>query len=202
MQLSKATTKLTLWLLSVAIICQAQSNLNWRGYGDTAAIANFKADTLRFSKAFNLTNGENKAVLIHAEDTANAGRGGDSINFYYGYQLGFPNYTVTGMYDTTWTQAMPIDTFSTRTAARFYNPNALTGAAFFSVDSTTDAINSLYHGVDTSSSGSNSYQWHSFVPQWAPLIRFYFKGISQNRIGKFVRVRVNLYQRKYVPTGN
>lgn len=198
----RSLTRLCALLLSLTIASQAQSNINWRGFGDTAAIGTFRADSLKFTKAFNASNGEQKTVIVAAEDTSSAGRGSDSIRFAYGYQVGTPMYTIGGVYDTMWSNGIVIDTFNNLIAGNRYNPNALTGAGKWLVDTLTDLPITAYRQIDTVSSASSSLQWRAIVPPWAPLIRFYFRGLTGNKIGRHIVLRCYLMQRKYIPVGN
>jgi hypothetical protein len=82
--------KLLLSLLILVVSISAQNNLNYKGWGDTAQFVTFKADSQFISKAFILSNAENKQLVVLADDTSAAGRNSDSVAFEFGYMLGTP----------------------------------------------------------------------------------------------------------------
>jgi hypothetical protein len=184
-------------LLVLVGLCFSQSNLNWKGW-DTAQIVTFKADTLRLTKTFVSSNGENKALVVIADDTSNAGRNLDSIKFHFGYQLGYPVKGLTGVDDTAWTNGIPLDTFDMRTAGNYYHPDKLTGSAIWTLDATTDMPVRKHLQVDTSMTALGSAMVVPFTPYWSPYIRFFLKGLTLNKVTQFLLVRVVFEQRGYI----
>lgn len=181
-----------------------QKNVNYTGYGDTCELIKFYKDTLCFTRPF-LWNNENKAVLVFADDTANAGHKGDSISFRWGVQLGYFAKTMAGVYCTTYTQAMFIDTFKTTDAgdtARFYNPRTLGGVAAttWNIDQSAETFTPVYGQLDTNTAAKSCIQWHTFSPQWSPCFRFWAQGLAGNKKGSKVRVIFSLQQRMYTIT--
>jgi hypothetical protein len=183
-------------------VAGAQTNINWMGYGDTLAISAFKADSLKFTSAYVWANNEQKAVSVQVSDTSIAGLGSDSVQFSYGYELGYPTLpfgSTTAV--TRWCQATTIDSFRVMNGTKFVNPTTLAG-----VVQARDTTNHTYTPidawgyVDTSSSTTSSIQTHSLTVPWAPYIRFWAKGGTGNNKTKFLRVRVTVYQRMFQNT--
>lgn len=192
--------KLLLSLLIIVGVVSAQNNLNYKGWGDTAQFVSFKADSLFMSKAFILSNAENKSVLVLCDDTSNAGRGGDSCVFEVGMELGWPTATLTGAWDTTWTNRIPQDTFDLMNTAQVYNPLLGTGAAPWAYSTSTEMYTRPMKQLDTTLTGGGSALCIPLSPHWAPYIRFYAKGLTKNKLGRFLKARFVFEQRSYVYT--
>jgi hypothetical protein len=184
-------------VLAAAFAVSAQNNLNWNGF-DSSQIATFRADSLKFSKPFILSNAENKLLVIVYDDTANAGRNGDSVKASVFYQLGSPIITGDKTYDTVWTNCIPLDTIAALTTANYYNPLTATGATIWSLDASTDLATRPHSQVDTTLGTSSSALWVGFTPYWSPYIRFGLKGLTGNKVGRFIPTRIYFAQRKYV----
>jgi hypothetical protein len=190
--------KSILLLLAVVGLVSAQIGLdeNYSGYGDTSVIANFKADSVKYSKAFLLSAGENLRVTVFAADTGVAGFATDSVKFVWYIQTGRPNWT-TGRRGNVvdWsTNLMTIDTFDMRTAANFV-PDTMVLAADYTV---TQPLKS----IDTSSSCGLASQSRAFPFEWDVYYRVVVRGLATNNISGFLRVVVQNSQRKYLPSRN
>jgi hypothetical protein len=179
----------------------AQTNLNWKGYGDTATINAMKGTALFVSKAFNMTNAENKLLCVLFDDTVNTGRKTDTVYASVGYQLGSPLVNIAGSYDTIWTNFIPLDTIDSRTAAgKQYDP-ALGSTSMWTMG--TDDLPVRIHGsIDTTLGTTSSGLWCGFSPYWSPLIRFYMKGITGNQATTYVKGKFVFIQRAYIKIGN
>jgi hypothetical protein len=189
--------KIVLLVLLAVLSVSAQNNLNWNGY-DSAQISTFRADSLKFTKPFVLSNAENKLVCVVYDDTSNAGRNGDSVMAAIFYQLGTPVLSFVGVIDTAWSNCIPIDTITGLTTANYYNPLTATGATKWALDASTDLATRPHSQSDTTISTSSSSLMAGFTPYWAPYIRFGIKGITGNKVGRFIPMRLFFAQRKYV----
>jgi hypothetical protein len=196
--------KSILLISALAFACFAQTDLNWTGYGDTLAVLGFKADSLKFTSALKWANNEQKAILLQVSDTSIANNGSDSVQFAYGYQLGYPAVpfgSTTAV--TRWTQSTFIDSFVIKNGTKFVNPTLNTGVVQL-LDTTAHTYTAVdaWGYVDTLSSTTSTMQFHSISTPWAPYIRFWAKGGTGNSKNKFLRVRVTVYQRQFQNTRN
>jgi hypothetical protein len=186
----------------------AQTNLNWRGMGDTAQIVGWKGTALKFTKAFNLTNGENKLLAFIFDDTLNHGRVNDSCVAEIGYELGAPMNTLAGKLCTLWTNKIPLDTCNSRTANKRYNPDTTVAASQWTISGdlpvrTFGMIDTTLGNYETDSTSvyASSGMWIGFSPYWSPFIRFYLQGITGNQATAYIKARIVFEQRNYVKVG-
>lgn len=184
-------------LLVIWAVVPAQTALNFKGFGDTAQIVKFKADSLKFTKAFTNTNGENKMLCFVYDDTNAVARENDSCVAEIGYQLGAAYYNLSGTFDTSWSACIPIDT---STSSKRYNPNLRNTTAMWQLDGATDLPIRTHGGVDTTFGTSESAMIIPFIPNWSPYIRFYVKGLTGTRVGGWVKCRFIYLQRGWVYT--
>ncbi len=182
------------FVLLCAFSVFAQSNLNWRGI-DTSIVYNFGADSLKFSKTFNISNAENKTLYIMCNDTSNAGFANDTISFEWGYQIGSLR-RVGSLWDTVWSINVVVDTCDLDSV---YNPS--TYAADRWLTGTDGTITAVYGIVDTSSLTGYVYQWHDITPPWGHYLRMYFKGLSSNVLGSCIKLIAGIDQRDYQKSG-
>jgi hypothetical protein len=187
-------------LLSVAFVANAQTNVNYKGYGDTAQILTFKADSFKQTKAFNLTNAENKVLILNIDDTTNAGVSGDSIKCAIGYRFGFPLPALNGSMDTAWSGLIPLDTCDIVGATGLYSHLTYSGT-IWSLDATTDLSQRPHSAVMSTGKGTaaTAYMVIPFTPPWGAYIRFYVKGLTGNKIGATIKTRVTFEQRGWIP---
>lgn len=144
-------------------------SVNFQGFGDTANIATFKADSLKYSKAFPLGDGEKLVVVALSSDTSAAGFASDSIKYAWGYQLGDIVLNASGRQDTTWRAAVAVDTMD--------------------LSSPGD--------VDTSYVTGFAVQSRYVTPGWSVVLRFWCQGLTGNELGTFLRQRFALVKRDY-----
>ena len=182
--------------LSLFAVVNAQTDLNWSGYNDTAVITGFRYDSLKVTKAFNFTNAENKLLVFNFDDTLNVGRVGDSVACEIGCQLGVPFRTLLGTMDTLWTNNSPIDTCNTLTASKMYDPKKYAGAPVWAQDASGQPI--YPHGqIDTTIGTTSSAMFIPFTTYWAPYVRFYLKGLAGNA-HTAIKAKLVMTQRNYV----
>lgn len=187
--------KFLLLVLSLSALAFGQTDLNFTGLNDTAIITNFKYDSLRITKAFNFTNAENKLLVFAFDDTMNAARSSDSVACEIGCQLGVPFKNLTGTMDTLWTNNIFLDTCNTLTDDRKYDPSKYATASIWSLDDNGNPT--IRPGqIDTTIGTTGSAMYIPFSNYWAPLIRFYLKGITGNA-HTAIKGRFTFEQRNY-----
>ena len=182
--------------LSLFAIVNAQTDLNWSGYNDTAVITGFKYDSLRITKAFNNTNAENKLLIFVFDDTLNAARSGDSVACEVGCQLGVLFKNLLGNIDTLWTNNNFLDSCNTHTASKRYDPSKYAGAPIWYTDA-NDQVTRQHGQIDTTIGTTSSAMFIPFTTYWAPYIRFYLKGITGNA-HTAIKARLIFTQRNYI----
>ena len=165
--------------------------LNYEGYGDTNQISAFKADSLRYSKVFPLSQWENLRVRICFNDTAATGYANDSANFYYFIQTGAPCLDAGGKLDTAWDpNVIMVDTIDPATAGNWGKKyNQLYNDGTF-----TETMKTL-DSAEVTGYATNS---HALSMPWNVYLRVGVKGLSHNKIGKFIKVRVDVLRRDHV----
>jgi len=185
--------KRILFLIVLCFVCSEARVMNWKGVKDTSIITGFYKDTLRFSKAFNISDGENMSYYILANDTSAAGRASDSIKFYHGYQIGSMR-RITGAWDTVWSNAIVQDTFKMDS---LYNPTLLTGAQFWTTAIGTGVITAVGGQCDTTSATGYTYQQSWISPPWGHFIRIFVKGLTGNKTASKVVTIIGIDQRDH-----
>jgi len=146
---------------------------NWGGYGDTSAVTGLRADSTKYSKVFQLSQFEDVACVLKCDDTSSSGFASDSLAIAYGYQLGYPVYDSGGSRDTLWWLLVTLDTVVT---------DSLGTKNTGSVDS-DGALTDYLGQVDTTSVTGYACQASWYVPEWAPIIRYWATGLSGTSIG-------------------
>jgi hypothetical protein len=183
---------LVILLCAGAIVAQTE---NYNGWNDTSQIVNFKADSMKYSKVFLLSQNENLRIDMMADDSSATGYASDSVKFYWGIQLGHPtlNGTGSGTKDTFWSnELITLDTFNMRVTT-----NAAT--AYRLVDSTGTYTNAP-QSHDTLSVTGFAVQSRQFSPAWDVYFRVWLKGLTLNKVGKWVECRVAVFRRIGVNT--
>ena len=168
--------------------------LNWTGYGDTSNIANFRADSTKYSKAFPLSQWENLRLDVIFDDTTAAGRGSDSVNFYYWLEYGHLALTLANKVDTIWSTQDPvvIDTVNTLTAANFTAVSRILandGTYIYPLKT----IDTLSFPV-----GGGSLQSRNFPQDWDMLFRVGHKGLTGNNKDAMLKLRDNVVRRQVI----
>lgn len=173
----------------------AQMDANYNGYNDTAIIATFRADSLKYSKTFYLSKWENLRVTAYANDTGTAGYAGDSIAFVWGIQTGHPAYSTVSIASpkVCWGEEIVIDTFNITVAA-----NMVRARPVLQNDGTY--ANQMKFIDTTRTSIAMAYQTRKISPDWDVYYRYWVKGLTGNRpAGSFVKLVFESNQRNYVP---
>jgi hypothetical protein len=184
-------------LLSGVMACYAWSKNdvvdNWSGI-DTANTAQLyaKYDTVKFSKVFKLTAGENIRVILKADDTTTARFAGDSLGIRWGYQTMCPCYNSSGVADTCVDQLIKLDSL---VPAGFGSNSAVIG----SIDA--DGVITRSNGIgDTVFCSGYVTQSKWFQPEWDVYVRFWVRGIGANKKSTAVPAVIDVQRRQYSQT--
>lgn len=164
---------------------------NATGWGDTAMINGFKADSLKYSKWFNLSTYENCRFLCLVDDTASAGFASDSVSFYWGLQFGTNCLNGNNKPDTAIGARLQIDTFTivgTGSANLAMAIRAIDSTGFFPL---------ALKRVDSTAVTGFMTQDRSVAPEWAPVVRFWAKGLTGNKVGAPLKLRFAKVQRQF-----
>lgn len=192
--------KLLVSILVIVSACFSQE-YNWSGLRDSAVITGFSADSFRVTKAFPFTNYENKDLLLMWDDTANAGRASDSMHCEVGYQMGTPFVGFSGSLDTIWSNGIVLDTINSTTASKRYNPSSYGDATNWALNRALEISVRPGGQIDTTLDTASSGALIPILPFWAPLCRFYIKGLSDNA-GTAMLCRMYLVQRGWANVRN
>lgn len=182
-------------LIVLMLACLGFSQtLNWTGYGDTSNIANFRADSTKYSKAFPLSQWENLRLDVIFDDTTEAGRGSDSVKFYYWIEYGHLALTLANKVDTIWNTQDPVvvDTVDALTADNF-----IAVSRVLADDGTYDYP---LKTIDTISfaAGGGSVQSRNFPQDWDMFFRVGFKGVTGNNTDAMLKLRANVIRRQVI----
>lgn len=182
--------KVLLFVLSCLCFVGAQ-NLNYNGFLDTSNITTFRADSLKYSKAFPLSQLENFVLDVCVNDTSAAKFAGDSVKFYWWIERGHPALNAAGTLDTIWNTINPllVDTFFV-TAGKYTQTFATLG--------TDGSFLTTAQLIDTTSLADFMVQSRSFAPPFDVLVRVGHKGLTGNEKGSFLVLRDAVYRRAAV----
>ena len=166
---------------------------NWNG-NDTSTTASIyaKFDTLKFTKAFKLSQFENLRVIVKTDDTTTARFASDSIGVRWGYQTLCPSLSSTGVADTTFDQLIKVDSIL---PANFGDNKARIGT--IATDGTITRSDAI---VDTLGPSGYVTQSRWIQPEWDVYIRFWVRGITGNKITTACPVVFEVQRRVYNPT--
>jgi hypothetical protein len=165
---------------------------NFNGIGDTTNVPSFRVDSLKVTKAFQLSAYENLRIDILCNDTTTAGFTLDTANFKWGFQTGHQIMNGSGKLDTLWNpQRIVCDTFKTL--------SGVYGLQYTILDS-TGVYNEIGKIIDTTSVSGFAVQSKNISPMWDCLIRVWVKGLSGNQTHTFLKLWVNIVHRKGVAT--
>lgn len=157
----------------------AQST-NWKGNKDTTVVYISDTTTIKFSKVYQMSEGENQRVDIYCNDTAKAGFSTDSTKIVYGYQTGHVSFKN----DTTWNERDTVDIVD--------NTKYQTGASYGRWNS-DGTITQTYGYADTS--GTYARQTHGYSPYWDVLIRYWCHGATGTNLTTANKVIIQHLQR-------
>jgi hypothetical protein len=172
-------------VLAAGLFAQTE---NYAGWGDTSVLTTFRADSLKYSRAFLLSQYENLRVDFMVNDTDAAGFVSDSVKAYWGIQTGHPCLNSSGVVDTVWNHDLVIaDTIDLLTTT-----NA--GPKYFAMDSAGNYANTR-KSIDTTNVTGFAVQSRNISPYWDVYVRCFAKGLTGNNKGSMLSARFALYRR-------
>lgn len=176
------------FVLSVSF---AEITDNWNGYRDTSNITDFRADSSKYSKAFNLSGYENLIVDVLADDSTAANLSSDSIKFYWWIEFGHIALSKTNTKDTAWDIANPVlvDTFDILTAAN----RVIT----FRSISTDYSFPAPVKTIDTASITGFASQRRYIIHEADQFFRIGHKGLTGNNKDAPLVLRDNVWRRAF-----
>ena len=189
--------KISLLLLLFTSLCFSWSKNdatdNWSGI-DTANTANLyaKYDTVKFSKVFKLTAGEHIRVILKANDTTTVRFAGDSIGIRWGYQTMCPCNNSSSVSDTCADQLIKLDSLL---------PGGMTDISTIVGYVDADGVITRSNGYsDTVKCSGYATQTKWFQPEWDVYIRFWVRGIANNKKTVAVPAIIDVQRRQYSQT--
>jgi hypothetical protein len=168
-------------------------DLNWNGVLDTAIISGFRSDSLKWSRGFGLSAGQDVRVVFKVNDTAIVRLGSDSIGIQWGYMT-FCQCLDTSQNvstpDTCVDQAIIVDTM---------DATAIAKSGTFGYTDSTGEIHRSHRYADTLHCKGWVTQSKSLYPEWDQYIKFFVKGIGNNDPRYYLKVQFQVIRRQYVP---
>lgn len=177
-----------LLILCIFSLSQAWLSENYTGYGDTSQIANFKADSIKYSRVFSYSGYYNIRADLLVNDTAAAKFGSDSIALVWGIQTGHPILDSAKARDTAWSKELYILDTLVRSSATFRDTMILIGL--------DGAYSNVRNIADTVSVRGFIKQSKAPSIEWDVLYRGFVKGLTGNRKGKPLMVRFSFTRRE------
>lgn len=188
--MKKRPTLLLGTILILIVSCQAADTFkNYWGWGDTSQIAEFAADSLKYSRTFTLGDPDGLRLIVMCDDTASAGFASDSVAFYFGYQTGCPMLDSSGSVDTLWDVPIILDTIEIDSFG-VYKSGTSSAAGVPTI---------AKNNVDTLQIDGFAVKSMRFQPYYDVLIRYYFKGLTGNSVGYPVYLRIQHIKRIGAP---
>ncbi len=180
----------TKWLfVVVAVSCAVRGQTyNVTTVWDTAVITDFKADSIKSTKAFQVGRYEDPAVIVLVDDTSSAGFASDSIGVLVGFIGGYLTFDSSYAIDTTWRQdSVTIDTVLT----------ANLGAGSMGTTDVSGTVTATDGGVDTSNVTGWAVWSQYYTPPWYPLLKYFVKGVGDNETGSNLKLIIQHSQREH-----
>lgn len=169
---------------------------------DTTIIHDFRADSMKYGNTVSLTSSSANALVVLADDTANAGFATDSIKFDFGVQYGVVVVDSTvgrNKKDTLYGPHIRGGTMSTLAAdtAGKWVDWSLT----FSTDSTTGEPPVIMGVMDSSNVNGMVGTIQRFTSVYpAHMVRPWFKALTGCRTADgFIKLRCQVLQLTYLP---
>ena len=170
--------------------------LNYNGYlVDTSKITDFRADSLKYSRVYLLSQYENSRIRICVDDTSSVRFANDSVNFYYFVQVGSPCLNSNNKLDTAWNiNPLVIDTVNFASTGCFTTTHSI-----FQNDFTYSEVMKL---IDTSSVTGYATNSHTWPALWDVFVRVGVKGVTGNNKDAFLKLRIDRIARNGIKTVN
>jgi hypothetical protein len=163
---------------------------NWSGTDTANTVSLYaKYDTIKYSKAFRLSELEDVRVILKANDTSVAGFGGDSIGIRWGYQTLCPCLNASNVLDTCPDQLIVLDSLDVA---------AMTFGSALGIQGAAGEIARRTHIADTVMCAGYATQSKWMVPEWDVYVRFWVKGIGANKKTVAVPCKIDVQRRQYI----
>jgi len=169
---------------------------NTTPYTDTCWISEtLDSAVIYYGKAFVMADAQPEKVMIcKVDDTTAAGFASDSIQFDWGYQLGYLTMDSANLEDTLWTKEFFfLDSMSTA------NFGAADVEGYVRSSDMVAVIDSLSGQADTTDVDGYASQARPFsLLKWAHFIRPWVRGLGKNQLkGEELRLNMHLIQKYY-----
>lgn len=174
--------KLIVSILLFVFAASAQHNIKQTLF----KINDFKADSLKYTPVFNLSDYENIKLSLRINDTSAAGFASDSVNCYWGIQYGEVTVNYADVKDTEWVNPMFVVD-----SCRFDAANFVTSTS----TSTSDTLDPL--AICTTYVSGLAIQSRMYQPYRMPIARLWIKGVTGNELTSFLRTQFLVTQCKY-----
>jgi hypothetical protein len=171
-------------LASVAVLFAGERPQNWQK--TEFNMANFKADTVRRSTPFNVTDYENIVVAVKVNDTDAAGFAGDSVAMGLLWQRGYFIDNGSGAADTTWLRP-----------SKFIDTVRISTATFPAATASIFPDSSMHNTFDTNNVTGVAVATYDIFPIWSPIARIVAYGLTGNNKSSFLSFGVEVSQRRY-----
>lgn len=183
-------------LLCLNVGLFAGEPLNYNGYlVDTSKITDFRADSLKYSRVYLLSQYENSRIRVCVDDTTAARFASDSVNFYYFVQTGSPCLNSNNKLDTAWNiNPLVIDTVNFAATGCF-----TTTYSILQTDFTYSETMKLVDTTSVTGFATNSHTWPAL---WDVFVRVGVKGVAGNNKDAFLKLRIDRIARNGVKTVN
>ncbi len=165
----------------------ARRNEHTTGYQNLDTLESFNADSMVYTKWFNMSGLSYMRVDMYCRDTSTAGFADDSINFKWGVQTGHLTLNADGDRDTLANKALLLCDSMNMYSATFLDQeyDIIAGSAY-------DQIGNI---VDTLSVSGFCSQSHNPSPEYDVYIRGWAKGGTGNETVSFLDLRFLIIQR-------
>src|SRR4030042_951013 len=183
-------------LIALIALCTFGEDLNWNGILDTAIISGFRSDSLKWSKGFQLSAGQDVRVILKVNDTAMPGLGSDSIGIRWGYM------TFCHCLDTAQNVAVPDTCVDQAIVVDTMDATAIAKSGTFASSDSAGYLQRNHRYADTLRCRGWVTQSRSLYPEWDQYIKFFVKGIGDNDPRYYLKVHFQVIRRQYVPAGN
>jgi len=126
-----------------------------------------------------------------ADDTSEVGYASDSILFKWGFQIGNIVKNSSAAFDTTWGEKVLVDTFDIGTAGNLVEQE-------LKIDTLLGVTAQLRDFIDTTYvTGFAVQDRYIPSPNWGPIFRFYYAGLTGNITGSYVKLVFGQSRRTY-----
>lgn len=172
-------------LIIVAFIAVSFAQDNWNGWGDTAKITNFYADTTIYSKWFTMSQFSILRFSLYLNDTSTAGFDSDSCAAEWGIQTGHISFLTTDVNKKKILLGKKIicDTMNTTAGGVF----TVDSAAMTTIDTdgwplfTKKRIDTLVDSFGRLVRAPYAYQTSCPINEWNQSFRFWIHGLTGNK---------------------